>query len=143
MGAGFSDKPLWIDQAYFDWSTPLSGLKLQGGKMKNPFLAVGRNQMIWDHDLNPEGLAAQFSRKINATELFANASYFWVEERATTDDSFLIGGQAGLKHGLATADLTIGAGLFNYTNTKGSAAYYNAAKSFGNSCVTGAWSGMR
>ncbi len=31
--------------------------------MKNPFLAVGRNQMIWDHDLNPEGLAAQYSRK--------------------------------------------------------------------------------
>jgi len=133
MTGGFSDKPIWIDQACFDWTTPLNGLKLQGGKMKNPFLAVGRNQMIWDHDLNPEGLAAQFSRKFNNTELFANGSCFWVEERATTKDSFLLGGQAGVKQSTGIADLTIGAGLFGYTNTKGSATFYGAGKSFGNS----------
>lgn len=136
LGAGFSDKPLWIDQAYFDWTTPITGLKLQGGKMKNPFLAVGRNQMIWDHDLNMEGFAAQFSKKTGPTEFFANGSLFWVEERASADDSFLLGGQAGIKHSLDLIDLTAGVGLYEYTNAKGSATFYDAGKGFGNSVDT-------
>lgn len=133
MGGGFSDKPLWIDQAYFDWSTPLSGMKIQAGKMKNPFLAVGRNQMIWDHDLNPEGLAAQYSRKSGATELFANASWFWIAERAAGKENYLLGGQAGVKKTVGQLDATLGAGLFEYTNAKGLATFCDATKSFGNS----------
>lgn len=133
MGAGFSDKPVWIDMAYFDWTTPVPGVKLRGGKMKNPFLAVGRSQLIWDGDLNPEGMAAQFSRKFNTTEFFANASMFWITERKADKDNFLLGGQAGIRQAASPAELTLGAGLFAYTNAKGSATFYDATKSFGNS----------
>jgi hypothetical protein len=139
MSCGFSDKSLWIDQAYFDWTTIIPGLKVQGGKMKNPFYAVGRNQMLWDHDLNPEGLAAQYSRKNGAgtSEFFANTSLFWVQERGTDQDSFLLGGQAGIRQTLGRFGITAGAGLYDYTNTRGFATFYDAANSFGNSVDAG------
>jgi hypothetical protein len=130
---GFSDKPLWIDMAYFDWTTPLSGLKIQGGKMKNPFFAPGRTQMIWDVDLNPEGFDAQYSKKSGAAELFANGSVFWVEERPTADDSFLLGGQAGVRNATGALDMTGGVGVYVTTNAKGRPTFYDPAKSYGNS----------
>jgi hypothetical protein len=133
LGAGLSDKPFWLDMAYFDWTSPLSGLKVQGGKMVNPFLAVGKNQLIWDHDLRPEGLSAQYSKKFDKTELFANASYFWLTERAADKDNTLIGGQAGIKQTMDVALLTLGAGIYNYTNAKGLDTFYDATKNFGNS----------
>jgi hypothetical protein len=133
MGAGFSDKPVWIDMAYFDWTTPLTGLKIQAGKTINPFLAVGKNQLIWDSDLRPEGIAGQYSKKFDQTELFANASMFWITERAADKDNLLLGGQAGIKQSMDTANLTIGAGLFDYTNAKGFDTFYDATKSYGNS----------
>jgi hypothetical protein len=135
LSGGFSDKSFWIDQAYFDWTTTVTGLKFQGGKIKNPFYSVGRNQMLWDHDLNPEGLAAQFSRKNNTEtrEFFTNASLFWVQERGAQRDSFLLGAQAGIRQALGNFGITAGAGFFNVTNTKGFATFYDAANSFGNS----------
>ena len=133
LGAGLTDKPVWLDMAYFDWTTPLTGLKVQGGKMTNPFLAVGKNQLIWDHDLRPEGLSAQYSKKIDKTELFANASYYWITERAADKDNILIGGQAGIKQTMEMALLTLGAGMYDYTNAKGFDTFYDATKSFGNS----------
>jgi hypothetical protein len=108
-------------------------MKLQAGKMKNPFLAVGRNQMIWDHDLNPEGIAAQYSRKFGTAEFFANASWFWIAERAAGKDNFLLGGQAGVKKTAGAVDAILGASLFDYANAKGLATFYDATKSFGNS----------
>jgi hypothetical protein len=133
IGTGFSAKPIWIDMAYFDWTTPLAGLKVQGGKMKNPFFTVGHNQLIWDHDLNPEGLAGQYSKKIDNSEIFANASYFWITERAADKDNYLLGGQIGVNQTIDTSVLTVGASLFDYTNAKGYDPFYDAAKSFGNS----------
>ncbi|MFA6472860.1 MAG: putative porin [Candidatus Latescibacterota bacterium] len=133
LGAGFSTKSVWLDMAYIDWTTPLAGLKVQGGKMKNPFLAVGRNQLIWDHDLTPEGLAAQYSKKSNTTEFFANASYFWIAERSAGKENYLFGGQAGINQTMKTSLLTLGVSLYDYTNAKGYDTFVDAAKNFGNS----------
>ena len=133
LTGGFSDKPIWIDQVYFDWTTSMPGLKIQGGKMKNPFLAVGRNQLIWDHDLNPEGLSFQFTKTAAPVDVFANGSFFWVQERAADKDSYLAGGQAGVKNAGSYGDITVGGSFFDYVNSKGYATFYNTANSFGNS----------
>lgn len=133
MTGGFSDKPIWIDQIYFDWTTPVNGLKVQGGKMKNPFLTVGRNQLIWDHDLNPEGLAFQYIKTVLPVDVFANGSFFWVQERAADKDSYLAGGQAGVNKVGSFGDITLGGSYFDYVHGKGYATFYDAAKSFGNS----------
>ena len=57
LTGGFSDKPVWIDMAYFDWAA--KGLHVTGGKIKNPFYSAGRTQLLWDNDLNPEGFGTR------------------------------------------------------------------------------------
>ncbi|MFA5252940.1 MAG: putative porin, partial [Phycisphaerae bacterium] len=56
---GFSSKAIWLDLAYFTWHpSSRKELKVYGGKMRNPFFRAGDNQLIWDDDLTPEGIAA-------------------------------------------------------------------------------------
>lgn len=133
---GMKDIPFSIDLAYFDYTTPLAGLKVQGGKMKNPFYTAGKSQLIWDGDLNPEGLAAQYSRK-GATEIFANGAMLWVQERSADKDSYILGGQGGVKQTIGGLNVTAGAGFFDYVNTKGYATFYDTAKNYGNTVDAG------
>lgn len=124
---GFSKKNLWIDLAYFDWT--FGKAHILGGKIKNPFYAVGRNQIVWDMDLNPEGAGITWSQKRSSLELFANGGVFSVEERSSDKDSYMAGGQAGIGLGGAR----IGAGFYDFINTKGFPAFYDSTKSYGNS----------
>jgi hypothetical protein len=101
----FEIKNLWLDQAYAVWRPGWqSGLSVDMGKMKNPFYRVGKNQLISDGDLNPEGIAAQYKRAINdSDELFLNTGGFVVEEDDSTSgaaDASLWGIQTGLKRAL-------------------------------------------
>lgn len=133
LSGGFSDKPLWIEQAYFTCAVPVEGLSLLGGKMKPPFYSAGKSQLLWDADLNVEGLAARYSRKAGETDIFASAAFLPVQERSTDDDSHLVGGQAGAKRTFGGLNATAGAGIFLATNTKGFATFYDTTESFGNS----------
>jgi Putative porin len=71
----FTKKDLWLDRAYINWHpTSVSGLKLFAGKIAQPWLSMG--EMIWDSDINPEGVAAVYSRKFGDTELFGTGGAF-------------------------------------------------------------------
>lgn len=131
LTGGFSDKPLWIDLAYIDW-TP-GELRLTGGKMKNPFYAAGRSQLIWDVDLNPEGFGLSWTHPLAPLEIFANGGFFLIEERAATEDSYLAGGQAGFGFAGRAGGLRVGAGFYDFINTRGLPAFYDSTRSFGNS----------
>jgi len=62
LGEFSSRKDFWLDLAYFDYHPEgIEGLSVVGGKIKNPFLVVGKNQLMWDGDLNPEGVALRYS----------------------------------------------------------------------------------
>ncbi|MGH8165448.1 MAG: putative porin, partial [Rhodanobacteraceae bacterium] len=50
-----------VGQAYFGYKG-FPGLKLTAGKMPNPFVT---SSMVWDGDINPEGLAEQYTYTIN------------------------------------------------------------------------------
>lgn len=118
---GFSTKDIGIDLAYIDWKIR-DGLNFYGGKMKNPLFKAGGVPLVWDSDLNPEGLAVKYS----AGGFFATLGGFSVEERAIADDSLLYVAQAGYKFPIGdTASLTAGAGYFAYTNTIGNSPFYN------------------
>jgi hypothetical protein len=118
---GFSTKDIGIDLAYIDWKIR-DGLNFYGGKMKNPLFKAGGVPLIWDSDLNPEGLAAKYS----SGGLFLTAGGFSVEERRNADDSLLYVAQVGYKFPLGNdASLTAGAGYFAYTNTIGNSPFYN------------------
>ena len=118
----FSKKSIWLDLAYFKWSPKDSGLNVIGGKMENPFYRVGGNQLIWDSDLTPEGIAIQYTRPLGENdELFANAGGFWVNEVKDGADTGLWGMQGGLKHTFADKSTLIGgASYYSYGNINGS-----------------------
>ena len=118
---GFSTKDIGIDLAYIDWKIA-DGLSFFGGKMKNPLYKAGSVPLVWDSDLNPEGLA--FSYK--SDKFFGTVGGFSVEERAAGDDSLLYVAQFGAKFPLGeAASVTAGVGYFAYTNTIGNVPFYN------------------
>jgi len=118
----FSSKDLWLDLAYFQWRpATVSGLKLLGGKIKNPFYKAGKNQLIWDGDLNPEGIAAQHVTSLGErTDWHLNGGGFWVDESSGGVDTSLWGAQTYVKHKFGKSDqITFGASYFDYGNIQG------------------------
>jgi len=121
LDGGFSRKDIGVDLAYVDWKIN-DDLNVYAGKMKNPLFKAGSVPLVWDGDLNPEGIAASF----HSGGFFANAGGFSVEERGSTDDSLLYVAQAGYKFPLGdSASITAGAGYFAYTNTVGNEPFYD------------------
>lgn len=125
---GFSTKDIGVDLAYVDWAVR-EDLNLYAGKMKNPLFKAGGVPLVWDGDLNPEGIAASF----RSGGFFGTVGGFSVEERSSSDDSLLYVVQAGYKFPLGeNITMTAGAGYFAYTDTVGNEPFYNG-RSKGNS----------
>lgn len=131
LDGAFGQKPVWIDLAYFDYHPEaLKGLNVYGGKMRNPFFIPGKNQLIWDHDLNPEGLSIGYKGDFEMFAPFIIGSGFWLDERETDDDDgIMYGGQAGVKvkFNEGKTYLVLGGGYYDFKNTKGYPAYFSAA----------------
>ncbi len=118
---GFSTKDIGVDLAYIDWKITDS-LNFFGGKMKNPFFKAGGSPLVWDGDLNLEGLAMSYEHD----RFFGTVGGFSVEERSTADDSLLYVVQFGGKFRLGdTSSITAGVGYYAYTNTIGNLPFYN------------------
>jgi len=74
----FTEKPVWIDLAYAKYRPNwLKGLTVIGGKMENPLV---HTDLIWDSDVNPEGLWVQYAHAFNSFEPFANVGYWILDE---------------------------------------------------------------
>jgi len=125
LNNGFTKKDLWLDLAYIDYH-PLNvpGLKVFGGKMKQPWVSMG--DIIWDGDINPEGGAATYKRKFGDTELFGTAGYFVLQDnvdgegRQFEHDLRLYSAQAGAR--LYPGDsfkVTLGGSVYAYDNDDG------------------------
>ncbi len=118
---GFSTKDIGVDLAYIDWKIA-DGLNFFGGKMKNPLYKAGSVPLVWDSDLNPEGLALSYK----SGKVFGTVGGFSVEERSADDDSLLYVAQLGATFSLGdTTSVTGGVGYFAYTNTTGNLPFYN------------------
>lgn len=115
LGDSFSSKPVNLDLAYFDWSTPLEGLNVVGGKYKNPLHRAGGNGLIWDSDLRPEGLLASYRRGgLNVIGLVN-----WVTE-SSSKDNLAFGGQVGWSTPIGeTSKVLIGAGYYDLSSVQG------------------------
>ena len=136
LGEGFSKKPVWLDLGYADYHpSQIPGMHVLLGRMTNPFVPPGKTELMWDHDLHPEGINLSWSRAFGGIEPFATGGAFWLEERSKTKDSMLLAGQAGLRVELLGGKLwfTAGGGFFDYTETKGSELFFYEDNSGGNS----------
>ena len=141
LGDSFSSKTLWLDLAYFDWHPgTLKGLDLVGGKMINPFYTVAKNELIWDTDLTPEGLAAKYEMPISENlKAHLSGGGFWVSERDSEGsvDSSLWGVQGYLKNKIGADSYVLGGmSNYNYGNIEGqgdlATVWKGSAKWFGN-----------
>ena len=125
---GFTTKDIGLDLAYAEWSAT-ENLTVYGGKMKNPLYRAGGAPLIWDGDLNPEGIAVKFSKGV----FFGTVASFSVEERSSSSDSLLMAVQVGGKLNIGdNAKLTAGLGYFGYSNTIGNEPFW-IGRPFGNS----------
>jgi len=125
LGDYWASKNLWVDRAYVAY-TPnwADGVTALFGKMGNPFYKVGKNQLIWDSDLNPEGIAIQYK----TGNLFVNGMFGMVQENGSDSDKQMLGIQAGLVHAFENGSkLTYGAGYFDYLNVQGEEAIVDSA----------------
>lgn len=119
IGNGGSRKDIYLDLAYFNW-TAAAGLNVIGGKFRNNLYRPGRHSLIWDGDVNPEGLGLSYVNGV----LFANAMTTWVESDSNGTEAFGAGGQLGVAWPFGDGlKLTAGAGYFSI-NSAGKGAFY-------------------
>jgi len=125
----FAKKPIEIDLAYFDWKFASWG-DLIGGKMKLPFVKGAQN-LFWDNDITPEGVAFTFTRGI----WFGSAYNFWLQEvsgaeNTLTSDPMMQGAQLGVRLPIGGSTLTLAAHYYDLSSAQGrvapAAPFFNA-----------------
>lgn len=142
LGDSFRRDEFRLDLAYINLHpTFVPNLNVWGGKIPNPFFAPGKSELIWDHDLNPEGGAVTYKLSAGDIDFFANLGGFWVVEngKGRSIDTGLFGAQGGAKANLMSkkAYVIAGAGYFDYTNPQGKTMFYGAPR--GNTAVANAY----
>ena len=121
LGGGFGKKDIWLDQGYLTWK-PSDELTLTGGRVANPFYTT---DLLYSGDLNFDGVAAIFNRKLNQDfGLFGTVGAFPVEytndtsssngtDKEESDNKWLYGAQLGASWAINDSN-----------RIKGSMAYY-------------------
>lgn len=137
----FTSKDVWWDLMYFDYRPKaVPGLKVTGGKMKNPFYEVNGMDLVWDGDLRPEGLAFNYEcTPCRDLTLFVNGGGFYLDEEhhadGTTADTSLWGvqvyGKLDLPQVRKGAYVLAGCSYYDYANADAHPMYDN--DNFGNS----------
>lgn len=90
-------KGIFLDQAYLEIK-PLPGdhkdtLTVSGGRMKNPLWQTYSSDLVWDSDLNPEGLGENVKLSLlGAGRFFVNALQWVVNEKKTVAHSASLAG---------------------------------------------------
>jgi hypothetical protein len=147
IGDGFGKKDFKLDLGYFDYSflpdAPDAELHVIGGKMNNPFMTVS-DDLVWDGDLTPEGVAIKGQKTAGRVTFYGNGGYMWVQERSDTDDSMLYAGQAAVRmQFMPEVALTLGVAYYDFTNLKGNNVvdWEGKNNAYGNSTQKGTISG--
>jgi hypothetical protein len=134
LGGGGSTKGVGLNLAYVDWEAT-DGLNLIAGKFKKPLLRVGGQQLTWDSDWTPEGLAVKYERDW----FFVNAIGTFLEgDSGRANSNFSWGGQIGANAVVGDVNLTGGIGYYAIP-TKGEATTFGDPSDpgdfFGNTAV--------
>ncbi|MGH8446577.1 MAG: putative porin, partial [Solimonas sp.] len=78
LGTDFNKPSLVIDRAYLNYK-PATGWSIWGGRMPSPWLST---ELIWDDDLNFDGVAVQFKSDGQTLSPFVTVGAFPVENTA-------------------------------------------------------------
>lgn len=87
LEGGFGGKDIFFDRAYIYWHPDFAqGLSAILGKFKQPWYNISAHGLIWDSDVNPEGIAANYQRKVGDINLAVSSGYFILEDGDTVRD---------------------------------------------------------
>ncbi len=124
----FDKKQIWLDQGYIDYHPDaIKNLHLVGGKMPQQWVSMG--DIIWDSDINPEGLAVTYKYPLSgSTELFGSAGHYTLKDNVDGEgvqfkhDLRLYAGQLGTRFAITDSmKMTLGGSIYSYDNDKNSA----------------------
>ena len=80
----FSGKDIYFDRAYINWHPDfVKGLTATFGKFAQPWYNVSSDGLVWDSDVNPEGVSLKYKTKVGAVNLAATGGYFILEDGDT------------------------------------------------------------
>lgn len=132
---GFKNYSLTLDRAYF-YNHSIEGLDLWAGRIKNTHYMAGGSDLIWDSDINLDGMAAKYQVTIGSLTLFTHEGFYWVSKTTTSGvkDNQLLSAQLGAKHKFDGGEWGLGASYYHYTNFLGQTILDSSNK--GNSSST-------
>ena len=124
LDGGFTHKSFDLDRAFFRYQPTVAGWKTgwQGGKFKPPFM---KSDIIWDDDINVEGISEQFSRKFGDTTLAANFGQFIYDELDPGDDIIILGYQGVITQKTGLGQFKVAVGYYDVLNTEDSATTFS------------------
>lgn len=147
LGDGDQKKEIRLDLAYLDYSflgdSPYE-LRAIGGKMINPLITYGSDDLVWDSDLTPEGIAAKAKAGNDWLTFLVNAEGLYIKDRDSQPNATSWIGQGAFQFALMPeVDLTVGGSYSAYQNMKGYDVidWENKNNSYGNSTMKGTVSG--
>lgn len=118
FGDYWSNKSILLDQAFLRW-TPAPGTTVWGGRMPNPWFST---DLVWDPDLNFDGIAASYSREITPVlGGFLTGGVFPLQEvESSGHDKWLFGAQIGAQYRpRPEVDAKISVGFYDFENIVG------------------------
>jgi hypothetical protein len=129
-------KAVYLDLAYAEWQ-PNADWKFTAGKMKYPWVRPGQS-VLFDGDINPEGLAMNFTHG----PFFASSFYNILEERSAVGESTLFGGQLGWKQALGAASMTLGATYFDFNSVQHRNPFFGGSSNGNTTTTVGCFPGQ-
>tara|TARA_B100000214_G_scaffold373008_1_gene352441 strand:+ start:108 stop:1319 length:1212 start_codon:yes stop_codon:yes gene_type:complete len=92
----FETKDARMDYAYLQYNK--DNLMAIGGKFKRKKYLWNATDLMWDGDVNPEGLAAKYSMKNNLGKFYVGSGILVIDEAGgTSEDPYMIYAQLGQK----------------------------------------------
>ena len=83
--SSFSTKGINLDYAYAQYSFN-DQLKVIGGKFKRKAYLWQTTDLVWDGDINPEGVSASYIHSSDLGTTFANAGLWILEENSSSEE---------------------------------------------------------
>ena len=117
FGDNYGKKSLWIDYVFAEYNAN-DNLAFTAGRTKNPLWLT--SDLLWDSDVNMEGLSARVSLPVNYNwDIFANAGFMALAESSSDPkDPYMLFAQPGVtwRDNDGVYDMKAGAAVYAFNN---------------------------
>lgn len=111
LDGGFGYKAFDLDRAFVKWNP--KPFTLKGGKFAVPFM---KSQLIWDSDVNIEGISEQFSKSLGNTHLKLVLGQFIIDEFNPGDDIKLFAYQGIVEQQTGVGKFILALAYYDYAD---------------------------